>query len=117
MTADVYAGDDSLTGTDGASGGLFSAVFFIQADAEVDVACRVANVLRLANRAPIRGSLETEGGERTTICIEIEGMSLSKAEFLLRKLSQLTCVARSEVRLTGGLPAAGPRVLRAVQEG
>jgi hypothetical protein len=117
MTADVYAGDNALTETGDAADRVFAAAFHIQADADVDVICRVANVLRLANRAPTRGSLLNEHDERTTIYVEMEGISLTTAEYLLRKLSQLTCVIASEVKVTGLEPGARPRVLRATPEG
>jgi len=117
MTADVYAGDDSLAEPSGSPEQLSTVVFRIEADAEADVTCRIANVLRIANRAPTRGTLLTEGGERTTISVEIEGVSLGKAEYLLRKLSQLTCVTASEVEVTGIEPSASTRVLRVTPEG
>lgn len=117
MTADVYAGDNFLAESGDSPGQSLTAVFCIEADADADATCRIANVLRIANRAPTYCTLRTEHGERTTISVEIEGVSFSKAEYLLRKLSQLTCVTASEVKMTGFEPSTATRVMRATPEG
>ncbi|GMU68959.1 MAG: hypothetical protein AMXMBFR37_12910 [Steroidobacteraceae bacterium] len=117
MSRDVYSGDDALTGLTGEPDSTLTAEFFIEADGEVDVACRVASVLRLANRAVTRGSLISDQGGGVTIRVEMDGLSLTTVENLLRKLSQLTCVLESQARVTGpGLPVSS-RILRATEEG
>lgn len=117
MSRDVYSGDDALSGLVGEPGSDLTAEFLIEADREVDVACRVASVLRLANRAVTRGSLVNEREESATLRIEMEGLSLTTVENLLRKLSQLTCVFESQARVAGPGPVTVTRILRVTEEG
>lgn len=117
MTCDVYPSDDALTGPVGTPGLTLTAAFSIEADGDVDVVCRVAGVLRLANCAMTRGSLVREHDERTTIHVEMEGLSLASVENLLRKLSQLTCVFESQARVVSTAPNAAIQVLRITEEG
>lgn len=117
MSRDVYSGDDALIGLTGEPDSTLTAEFFIEADGDVDVTCRVASVLRLANRAMTRGSLVNERGKSTAIRAEMEGLSLVTVENLLRKLSQLTCVLGSQARVTGLGPATVTRILRVTDEG
>lgn len=117
MSRDVYSGDDALMGLTGEPDSTLTAEFFIEADGDVDVACRVAGVLRLANRAVTRGSLISDQGGGVTIRVEMGALSLTTVENLLRKLSQLTCVLESQARVTGPGPPASSRILRATEEG
>lgn len=117
MTCDVYPSDDAQIGPGCAPGSTLAAAFFIEADGAVDVLCRVATVLRLANCAMTRGSLVREHDERTIIHVEMEGLTLNTVENLLRKLSQLTCVFESQARVVGPAPNAVIQVLRITEEG
>lgn len=117
MACDVYRNDNALTALAGVPDRALIAEFLIEADGEVDVACRVAGVLRLANCAITRGSLVSEPGERTTLHAEMEGLSLNTIENLLRKLSQLICVSEVQARVTDPALGAAIRVLRMTKEG
>jgi hypothetical protein len=117
MVRDVYRSDDALLVQMHAPYNALTAEFHIEADGATDVMCRVANVLRLANCPVTRGSLVNEQGDRTTIRVEMEEISLATVENLLRKLSQLTCVFESWARVTSPAPDAIIRVLRTTEAG
>jgi len=97
--ADVYAADNALL--DGELSQIRSASsahFTVTADPDPDVLSRVANQFNFANVAPWQFSM-SRTAEETVVCeIEIRGIAPEMAEFIRRKLMQLTCVL--EVVLT-----------------
>jgi hypothetical protein len=94
-TADVYAGDTAIPESSQHATNIY--LFAIEADAEPDVLARVANVLNLANVAPLSANLHKESLERVKILAEMESISASTAELIRRKLAQLTCIISVEV--------------------
>jgi hypothetical protein len=90
-TADVYAGDAAMSDQqENQPQAVFA--YTIDADAEPDVLARVANLLNLANLAPISVSLRRESSEIVIISVEIGPLRRVTAEMIRRKLAQLTCV-------------------------
>jgi len=96
--ADVYAGDTVSPREVGAPDGAIH-VFNIEADAEPGSFARIANVLSIANVAPIRGSLESRRNDGTlVIYIELR-VCHSTAQAIQRKLTQLTEVIHVDISL------------------
>ena len=92
--ADVYAADDALLDGEPAPSSSFarSARFTVTADPDPDVLSRVSNQFNFANVAPWQVSM-TRTAEETILCeIELRGIAPEMAEFIRRKLMQLTCV-------------------------
>jgi len=87
--ADVYAGDTSAPRVVDAPDGTIH-VFNIEADSEPGTLARIANVLNIANVAPIRVSLESRRDDGTLIIYVELSVRLSVAQAIQRKLAQLT---------------------------
>jgi hypothetical protein len=90
MTADVYAGDvappeGSRNSRQGA------ATFNVVADAQPDLLLRVSAALNLLNVAPRVFQMES-GPEATAAVLAVVDCAEPQAEFIARKLQQLTCV-------------------------
>jgi len=96
--ADAYAGDTASPGAVDASEGAIH-FFNIEADSEPGTFARIVNVLNLANVAPDRASLELKRNDGTLrIYIELR-VSLSTAQAIQRKLTQLTEVIHSDMSI------------------
>lgn len=91
MTADVYAGDDALAHGSASSTVVRSVRLSMVADAHPDVLLRVAATLNVLNAAPRAFRLESGEDETVVICVALDGCSEQQAEYVSRKLSQLTC--------------------------
>jgi hypothetical protein len=91
MTADVYATDDGLREGARNHRAPGAATFHIVADAHADLIVRIGAALNLLNVAPRVFHMETrpEGAAAVEALVECSEL---QAEFIARKLQQLTSV-------------------------
>jgi hypothetical protein len=104
---DVYAGDADAA----QSPATTSVLFVVVADPDPDVLCRVATHVRLGNVAPSAGALATRADGAIVIRIQVDGLAMSTAEGIRRKLLQLTTVWDVEMHCAEALrqPSDRPR--------
>jgi ArsR family metal-binding transcriptional regulator len=67
--------------------------YSISADPDPDVLLRIAAVFLLANVSPRRVSFERRQGDRIIAIAEMGEITAATADFIRRKLEQLTCLA------------------------
>jgi hypothetical protein len=95
MTADVYAGDEALSGST-AGAPRIACRFTVVADHAPDTLLRVAGQLLLSNTLPARVCMQDNGDRTVTIQAELRGVGAALADSIRRKLEQLTVVWRVE---------------------
>ena len=96
MTRDVYAGDEyTEEPADARSPGAVT--FEVTVERAPDSLARVANVVAMTNLVPRTARLFECAEELMTIQITVDGCSEVTAEFLRRKLEQLTCTVSASV--------------------
>jgi len=96
MTRDVYAGDEDMRSAlpiPGAS----SVLFIVTADPDSSCLARISAIIAMNNSPPHSGSLITDSCGQLIVTLEIRQCSSTTAEFLRRKLEQLTCVITAEL--------------------
>ena len=98
-TADVYAGDTSMLDCSAESHDVVYS-FAILADPEPNAFARVANSFNLANVAPLSVTLVRTGTGNLQITVDLSDIRATTADSIRRKLEQLTCVTRVELRST-----------------
>jgi hypothetical protein len=91
MTADVYAGDESLREGARSSRAMGVATFDILADADPDLVARVGAILTLLNIAPRVFHMESRPEGMAAVRAFVD-CAESQAELLARKLERLTSV-------------------------
>jgi hypothetical protein len=102
MTADVYAGDDSLLSDVGTRVSTEQFVVKVIADADADVLLRIAAQLNSMNNAPRRFNFERLTDDTAKVEIVVAGCSERTIELVCRKLEQLTSVIQCQLaRYTG----------------
>jgi hypothetical protein len=92
MTRDVYAGDEDLRGQRPPRHGS-AVLFIVHADADPDSLSRISGIIAMSNLPPHSASVVSGPVGQLDISIEVRGCGEATAEFLRRKLEQLTCVA------------------------
>jgi hypothetical protein len=75
--------------------------FCILADASPDIFGRVANLFAVANLAPQAASIERVGCDQLQFRIEFCAINLKTADYIKRKIEQLTLVSSVEISRTG----------------
>jgi hypothetical protein len=100
MTADVYAGDESLRGGARSSRPMGVATFDILADADADLVARVAAILTLLNIAPRLFHMEARPEGMASVRAFVD-CAEPQAELLARKLERLTSVRDVNMRYAG----------------
>ena len=102
MTADVYASDDALRDAAGKSPRTGAATFDIVADADANMLARVSAVLNLLNVAPRAFHMEARPEGTATLTALVDCVE-PQAEFIARKLQQLTSVRDVVVKYDAAL--------------
>src|SRR5438046_954610 len=94
-TADVYAGDTTSLGSVEA---FDSAIHFfdIEAESEPGTFARIVNIFNIANVAPCRVTLNSNGEKTFRVHIEIK-VRPGTAQSIQRKLAQLTDVVNASI--------------------
>jgi len=100
MTRDVYAGDEDM-GSAPPSPCAPSILFIVTADPDFDCLARISAIIAMTNSPPHSGSLITHSSGQLIVTLEIRQCSSTTAEFLRRKLEQLTCVITAELVSVG----------------
>ena len=90
MVRDVYAGDERNAAAAGPR--PVRASYRVLIDLDPTGLSRVAHQLALANLAPMEMRCARPDAESLEVVATIEGLSAASAEFIRRKLLQLTCV-------------------------
>lgn len=91
MPKDVYASDEDLGNGAAVSEPVGVAEFSIIADADPDVLVRLAAILNLLNVAPRAFQLDAVN-EMATVHALVDQCTERQADYVARKLRQLTCV-------------------------
>lgn len=97
MAFDIYSPgqDASDQGVDGTRVLVFC-IIRVEADADSSMLVRIASTVNFANAAPWSVVLTTRG-EIVEIVVEFRSLRAGLAEFMRRKLLQLTCVRSVEL--------------------
>lgn len=97
MVRDVYAADDAAPAV--AGNGPVRANYRILIDLDPTGLSRVVHQLALANMAPTEVHCVRVDADSIEIVASMEGLSLAAAEFIRRKLLQLTCVFEADCKV------------------
>lgn len=88
---DVYGGDDATPAREAG----FVLTFVIDADPDPDVISRIAQTLALANRIPESFTLRNHAdADAVTVTTRLRTVDATQADYIRRKMQQLTSVRR-----------------------
>lgn len=97
VVKDVYAGDNDQMRNRDSDAREDCIRFCVEADAAPDSLARIIGILAMSNLAPSVMHSDLKSGERMLITAQFDRLSPVTAEFLRRKVQQLTCVIGASV--------------------
>lgn len=97
VVEDVYAGDNDQMRNRDSDARKGCVRFCVEADAAPDSLARIIGILAMSNLTPSVIRSDLKSGERMLITAQFDRLSPVTAEFLRRKVQQLTCVIGASV--------------------
>ncbi len=97
MVRDVYAADDGSQAAAGSQ--MVCANYRVLIDLDPLALSRVINQLALSNLAPVAVTSARVDEHSMEVRATMEGLTAVSAEFICRKLQQLTCVFETDCRI------------------